>query len=513
MNVVNILDYGADPTGNSDSTGAIQSAFDAAVSGDVKTVYIPNGNYSIYDSLLVEGSINIVGDGKEYSKLIWKETSNTGNEDLIYLSNGSRTDNFTWSDFRVQNAPRDGIHIVDVHQWVIQNIIADQCGRHGFYHEKSWKGIFIACMSNQNDQNGFHAGSESQTTNVLNCWALSNGNCGVVAAVESFVHGCTLESNEYCGIYVGSAGVNVAGNYFEGKGNYSDPSAGNVYHILVEDTNGVHISGQDALKNIDIGLMIRSSRNIQLSGLTGRQAGGALGSYGWDKYGNVGVWITEDCEDIVVGAIESVPMVIEDLSKVYFLRDRKPDQDVLDGYGFFNEEGSYPGIAENWIPDVDKGVGEAQLLPSNTEAIGEYVQEITMTSTYQGINSTATFKPNTTYTIGIFLKNEIRVFLQDPDNNRIADQDIYPSPYMRFLAFQFTTGGNPTGSIRIRSREGSGTFWVGGVKVVEGAFDMSSFPMPSEHDLGENAYILKSPNGSRFTISVDNNGQLIITGI
>ncbi|NDI34861.1 right-handed parallel beta-helix repeat-containing protein [Chengkuizengella sediminis] len=509
MNVINILDYGADPSGNNDSTNAIQSAFDAAVNGDVKSVYMPKGNYSIYQTLLVEDSINLVGDGKEYSKLIWKETTNTGNEDLIYLSNGSRTDNFTWSDFRVQFAPRDGIHMVDVHQWVLQNIITDTCGRHGFYHENSWKGLFIACMSNQNGENGFHAGTNSQTTNVLNCWALANSNTGIVAARESFVNGCTLETNEYCGVYVGNAGVNLAGNYFEGEGNNSNPSEGHIYHILIENTNGVHIGGQDSLKNIDIGLMIKNSRNVQLSGLTGRQAGGTLGSYGWDKYGNVALWVTEDCEDIVIGAIESVPMVIEDLSKVYFLRDRKPDQDILDGYGFFNEEGSYSGIAENWIPDIDKGVGLAELIVSDTESIGEFVQKITMTSTYQGINNTTTFKANTTYTIGIFVKNEIKVYLQDPDGTRIADQDIYPSPYMRFLAFQFTTGSNPTGPLRIRSREGSGSFYIGGVKVVEGEYDMSTFPMPSEHDLGETAFVLKSPNGSRYRLNVDNAGQLI----
>ena len=56
--VVNVLDYGADPTGSADSTTAIQNAINAAVQ---KTVYLPSGTYKISAPIQIKGSV--VGDG------------------------------------------------------------------------------------------------------------------------------------------------------------------------------------------------------------------------------------------------------------------------------------------------------------------------------------------------------------------------------------------------------------------------------------------------------------------
>jgi polygalacturonase len=59
--IVNVLDFGADPTGNSDSTAAIQAAVDSLTKG---TIYFPNGSYSISSTIEIDGvnqiSINFV---------------------------------------------------------------------------------------------------------------------------------------------------------------------------------------------------------------------------------------------------------------------------------------------------------------------------------------------------------------------------------------------------------------------------------------------------------------------
>ncbi len=58
--------YGADPTGKSDSTKAIQKALnDASVSKSYSTVYIPKGRYVITDKLIVGQYTSLIGELKE----------------------------------------------------------------------------------------------------------------------------------------------------------------------------------------------------------------------------------------------------------------------------------------------------------------------------------------------------------------------------------------------------------------------------------------------------------------
>lgn len=70
--VVNVLDFGADPTGVADSTTAIQAAIDslAPTSSAITpanagggTVYLPAGKYRITDTLLIGYGITLQGDG------------------------------------------------------------------------------------------------------------------------------------------------------------------------------------------------------------------------------------------------------------------------------------------------------------------------------------------------------------------------------------------------------------------------------------------------------------------
>lgn len=58
----NILDYGADPTGVSDSTTAIQNCIDSNPLGEI---FFPEGTYKITDSLtLAGGAQNLIGEGQ-----------------------------------------------------------------------------------------------------------------------------------------------------------------------------------------------------------------------------------------------------------------------------------------------------------------------------------------------------------------------------------------------------------------------------------------------------------------
>lgn len=62
-NWYNVINYGADPTGVSDSTAAIQSALDAAFSAGAGTVYLPKGVYRTTAILLAKSKVRVQGAG------------------------------------------------------------------------------------------------------------------------------------------------------------------------------------------------------------------------------------------------------------------------------------------------------------------------------------------------------------------------------------------------------------------------------------------------------------------
>ena len=64
---ISVLSYGADPTGQTDSTTAIQNAINAG-SAEGKAVYIPSGNYLVTAHLIVN-DVTLIGAGEWYSVL------------------------------------------------------------------------------------------------------------------------------------------------------------------------------------------------------------------------------------------------------------------------------------------------------------------------------------------------------------------------------------------------------------------------------------------------------------
>ena len=74
--VVNVLDYGADPTGSTDSQPAIQAAIDslsttssASATGG-GTVYIPAGKFKINSTLKIGYGITLLGNGAGFRAVL-----------------------------------------------------------------------------------------------------------------------------------------------------------------------------------------------------------------------------------------------------------------------------------------------------------------------------------------------------------------------------------------------------------------------------------------------------------
>ncbi len=106
---ISVLSYGADPTGQKDSTTAIQNAINAG-SAAGKTVYIPPGNFTVTAHLIVN-KVTLTGAGEWYSVLGGQDVGVYGNlppdpSTNVHLSNfaifGEITD-------RVDSADVNGI--------------------------------------------------------------------------------------------------------------------------------------------------------------------------------------------------------------------------------------------------------------------------------------------------------------------------------------------------------------------------------------------------------------------
>lgn len=82
---VNVLDYGADPTGTDDSTAAIQAAIDAVIANDGGTVYLPTGTYKTTSAInITDNRVRLVGE-QEYATIILSD--HTGNAINIATNN------------------------------------------------------------------------------------------------------------------------------------------------------------------------------------------------------------------------------------------------------------------------------------------------------------------------------------------------------------------------------------------------------------------------------------------
>ena len=69
----NVLDYGADATGATDSAAAIQGAIDAVSSAGGGTVYLPSGTYKVNTTIAMKKKVSIEGSGK--GTYLYQQTS------------------------------------------------------------------------------------------------------------------------------------------------------------------------------------------------------------------------------------------------------------------------------------------------------------------------------------------------------------------------------------------------------------------------------------------------------
>lgn len=101
---INVVDYGADPTGSTNSTAAIQAAIDAG-----KSVYFPAGNYAVTGTLLFDNNHQLMGESKGGLAGVSKITM-TGSLPVFQArtSASAATFNATFENLTVNNADTSG---------------------------------------------------------------------------------------------------------------------------------------------------------------------------------------------------------------------------------------------------------------------------------------------------------------------------------------------------------------------------------------------------------------------
>jgi hypothetical protein len=152
---VSVLDFGADPTGVTDSTAAIQNAVNASLN-----VYIPAGNYLVDDNWvpLREGS-SIYGDGIGATRLFSPRTIGAS-VGILYANSGAAGTQL--SDIMICDIEFDGLvntlgfsefkHLVSLHG--VKDVLIERCKFTGFRSD----GVYIG--------SGVNGADERHNTNV-----------------------------------------------------------------------------------------------------------------------------------------------------------------------------------------------------------------------------------------------------------------------------------------------------------------------------------------------------------
>jgi hypothetical protein len=194
---INVLDYGADPTGVADSTSAINAALayagsiiipDTPFSGygyEVKggaTVYLPAGEYKTTVSLVIPRNVSIVGAGK-YSTLIKSTASDyiVKSTDVVTVSGTYNKVGTTLRDFSVmgdRSLPNQvGFGLLRSYNNVFENLTASRCGSHGFLLLQCISNTFISVESIYNVGDGWRMGNGIDSwSNPVNNSLPSNAN-------------------------------------------------------------------------------------------------------------------------------------------------------------------------------------------------------------------------------------------------------------------------------------------------------------------------------------------------
>jgi hypothetical protein len=230
--VVNVLDFGADPTGVVDSSPAFLAAI-TLLKGplglyDGGTLYVPRGVYKVNQELYIASNplpsgasyssginIWIKGDGP-YSTVLDFASAPLGSNGIKFSNGG----NCGVSDIAILNAPASGISLGDISgstfQFTIKNVQCKFCGSHGIDAPKTYLGTIEDCWLEGNQAHGLNLDGFHTSMNISRVSAPGNKGNGYTlnGVIYSSFTACAADSNDFAGYQVS----NCHGVTFDGCG-------------------------------------------------------------------------------------------------------------------------------------------------------------------------------------------------------------------------------------------------------------------------------------------------------
>jgi hypothetical protein len=238
--VLNVLDYGADPTGVADSYAAIQAALDAATfsgsTGRGWVVYLPTGRYLISDTLRVANATVVTGDGRHQTAIRPFSSLASGFSGIMITDKGNASKIFL-QNFRMEALNNSAITNIIKMGYI--DPISGPCA------QATWTNLFIAggvpgvstlstctgidivtnVFSMTEIENGFcgtdyKLGPNSTVTTFDRCYSAAATNYGFQLSGSVNLIDCELEAEliNCVGVYV-SRETNISGLTYSGAFN------------------------------------------------------------------------------------------------------------------------------------------------------------------------------------------------------------------------------------------------------------------------------------------------------
>jgi len=262
----NIVQYGADPTGATDSTLAIAAAISAASGLRNGTVYCPPGLYIVSSDLAVPSNVSILGSGRA---TIF-QAANSSQPNIFNLSSSSH---ITISDLQI-NGNKSGVTVLGT-QYTHEN---------GIYMRGSDDITISRCYIHDCMVSGIMADGGSTNIMVSNCRMVNNYDNQIYIRAQDTspytpcdyitVTGCICSGGSFSGIQIlGSSYFSITGNTCYSNGPTSAQGDG----IGSEGASYGTIAGNTCYNNGIQGINIRftsetggsqSSSHIVVSGNT-----------------------------------------------------------------------------------------------------------------------------------------------------------------------------------------------------------------------------------------------------
>lgn len=314
--VLNIQDYGADPTGATSATSAINNAINDAASIGA-TVYIPQGTYMTTSAILMKSNVTLRGAG--YNSLIRKGNytnvfdviRNAANDTLNIVIENLRIDgniaNNNDSVIHGGAGPQGGIDIpAGISESLVQNVWVENTGHTGIYLGGPRNKVINCVVKNVGKpgttdligKSGIVAAETGSPDVIISGNYISNiaehgikiynnanynivsdnriekcGERGIYTQVNSYllIKGNTVIDSKPAGIFLEDTHYStITGNTC--INNLRD-QWGVGYGFLFTRCTNLTVNGNTAIKNVDYGIRMYLSSSCTLAGNVARENG------------------------------------------------------------------------------------------------------------------------------------------------------------------------------------------------------------------------------------------------